>query len=118
MKKYILKRDGRRKLFNKEKIIVAISEAFKQIDGDVDSYAIEKANNIAQYVEDFVNSEDKMVSVEAIQDIVEKGLMSTKRKDVAKAYILYRENRSKIRTFNSALTKEISKKIMASDVQN
>lgn len=29
MKKYILKRDGRRKLFNKDKIVVAISEAFR-----------------------------------------------------------------------------------------
>lgn len=64
MKKYILKRDGRRKLFNKDKIVVAISEAFRQIDGDVDSYAIDKANNIATYIEEYVNSEEKMISVE------------------------------------------------------
>ena len=44
--------------------------------------------------------------------------MATKRKDVAKAYILYREERNKIRNKNSALMQSIAEKIAASDVQN
>lgn len=118
MKKYILKRDGRRKQFNKDKIIAAISNAFIEVDGDISDYAIGKANNIADYIETIVNNSDKMLSVEDIQDLVEKGLMSTKRKDVAKKYLLYRETRNIIRNQNQTLTKIISKKINASDVQN
>lgn len=37
------------------------------------------------------------MSIEEIQDLVENGLMSTKRKDVAKAYITYREERTAVR---------------------
>ena len=44
--------------------------------------------------------------------------MSTKRKDVAKNYILYREERTKIRNANSKLMQNIKEKIEASDVQN
>ena len=44
--------------------------------------------------------------------------MATKRKDVAKAYVLYREERNKIRNGKSALMQSITEKIAASDVQN
>ena len=44
--------------------------------------------------------------------------MATKRKDAAKAYVLYREERNKIRNKNSKLMQTISEKIAASDVQN
>ena len=44
--------------------------------------------------------------------------MSTRRKDVAKAYILYREERSKERTKKSKLIAEVGRKLTASDVQN
>ena len=44
--------------------------------------------------------------------------MSTKRKDVAKAYILYRNKRNKIRNKNSALFKDIQEKLTASNVVN
>ena len=44
--------------------------------------------------------------------------MATKRKDIAKNYILYREERTKIRNKNSQLMKNIKEKIEASDVQN
>ena len=44
--------------------------------------------------------------------------MSTKRKDVAKAYIKYREHRNEVRQYNSDFMKEVSKKLNATDVQN
>jgi ribonucleoside-triphosphate reductase len=50
--------------------------------------------------------------------MVERGLMATKRKDVAKAYILYRNERSKKRTRNSKLRKRVLEKLMAKNVQN
>ena len=115
--KTIIKRDGRAVPFDKEKIITAILKAFGAV-GEIDDYANAKAENIASYIESKVEEREEPYSVEEIQDLVEQGLMSLKHKDVAKAYILYREERSKIRKGKSDLMKLIGKKIMATDVQN
>ena len=115
--KTIIKRDGRAVPFDKEKIITAILKAFGAVGG-IDDYANTKAENIASYIESKVEEREEPYSVEEIQDLVEQGLMSLKHKDVAKAYILYREERSKIRKGKSDLMKLIGKKIMATDVQN
>lgn len=98
MKKYILKRDGRRKQFDKQKIVNAIKMAFESTQGEeFDEYAETKANNIADYIEQKVNESENMMSVEDIQDLVENGLMSCKKKNVAKQYILYRDERTRAR---------------------
>ena len=96
--RYIKKRDGRIVEFNRNKIVNAILKAFEQVDGEVSDYAIEKANNIANFI-----AEDRkhMLGVEEVQDLVENGLMSTKRKDVARAYIRYRQERERIRKWNT-----------------
>ena len=116
----VKKRDGRIVDFNEQKIIRAILAAFKSVDGEVSQYAVDKAYNIASYVSGYFEEDETNVTpgIEEIQDIIEKGLMATKRKDVAKAYILYREERNKIRNKNSALMQSIAEKIDASDVQN
>ncbi len=44
---YIRKRDGRLVDFNQNKIVDAILKAFKQVDGEISPYALEKANKIA-----------------------------------------------------------------------
>jgi anaerobic ribonucleoside-triphosphate reductase len=49
--------------------------------------------------------EGKIPTVEGVQDIVEKVLMASKLPEVAKAYILYREERSKVRDRESRLMK-------------
>ena len=98
MKKYILKRDGRRKQFDKQKIVTAIKMAFESTQGEeFDEYAETKANNIADYIEQKVDESENMMSVEDIQDLVENGLMSCKKKNVAKEYILYRDERNRAR---------------------
>ena len=83
--------------FNTEKIKNAILKAFKAVDGQITDYAETKAENIANYIEGYCEEETKPLSIEEIQDLVENGLMSTKRKDVAKAYITYREERTAAR---------------------
>lgn len=91
----VIKRDGRTVRFDKERIVNAVKRAFEATEGETfDDYALNKANHIADYVEKYINEQNKNVSVENIQDIVEKGLMSCKKKDVAKEYILYREKRN------------------------
>ena len=116
----VKKRDGRIVDFNEQKIIRAILSAFESVDGEVTQYAVDKAYNIASYVSGYFEEDETNPTpgIEEIQDIIEKGLMATKRKDVAKAYILYREERNKIRNKNSALMQSIAEKIAASDVQN
>lgn len=91
----IIKRDGTSQAFDELKIIRAVLAAFKAVDGEVSGFAREKAMNIANYVAK--KAEDKQLTVEEIQDYVERGLSSTKRKDVAKAYILYRDKRTQAR---------------------
>ena len=60
---------------------------------EVDSSLIE---DVVLYILKW-NQEDKYLTVEDIQDLVENGLMSTKRKDVARAYITYRNKRTEAR---------------------
>lgn len=90
----IIKRDGRIVPFDKQKIVNAVEAAFKAVDGEITEYAHTKSQNIADYIEGL--GRDSM-TVEEVQDIAEAGLMSTKRKDVAKAYVLYRDERSRAR---------------------
>ena len=116
--KQVKKRDGRIVDFDPSKIEKAILAAFEDVDGEITEYAKEKAANIASYIEGYYLDVDEIPDIEDIQDLVEKGLMATKRKDVAKNYILYREERTKIRNRNSQLMKNIQEKIEASDVQN
>ena len=111
----VVKRDGRVVNFDENKIVDAVLKAFKDTDGEITLAAKSKAKEIGNYVKGL--SKDQL-SVEDIQDIVEEKLMLSKRKDVAKAYIIYRNERTKIREKNTKLMREISEKITASNVKN
>lgn len=90
----ITKRDGRKVEFDETKIINAIRKAFEQTENEKwDEYAVAKATNIASFIKDKVENSDKEYDVEQIQDLVENGLMSCKKKNVAREYIKYRERR-------------------------
>ena len=110
----VIKRDGRIVEFDKNKIKTAVLGAFADVDGEETQYAKDKAREIANYIESL--NED--MSVEAIQDIVENKLMSSNRKDVARSYIIYRNDRNRVRDKNSQIMRDISEKLMASNVQN
>ena len=112
----IIKRDGRLVPFEKEKIQNAILKAFIAVDGEPTDYAITKANNIAEYIAEIAAEE--VLTVEKVQDLVEKGLMATKRKDAAKAYILYRDQRTKVREQKSQMRKAAKERLNATNVQN
>ena len=92
----VIKRDGRRVKFDKSKIIQAVEKAFIEVDGELDAYAKSKICDIADGIEEAVKDKKK-VSIEEIQDLVECKLMSSKRKDVARAYITYRNERTRLR---------------------
>ena len=114
--KKVIKRDGRIVMFDSSKIENAVLKAFAAKDKELTDYAILKAKNIADYIE--FETDKEILTVEEIQDMVENGLMSTKRKDVAKAYVLKREERSRERNKNAILTKIIKNKLEAKNIEN
>lgn len=84
----IEKRDGRIVGYNEEKIKAAIRKAMIATDGCEDESLIQKiADRIG------MTGKERM-TVEEIQDRVEMELMKSKRKDVARKYIAYRDQRS------------------------
>ena len=113
----VIKRDGQIVPFEEKKIVDAILQAFYAVDEDITAYAVQKAENIAAYVAGYYEDES-LASVEEIQDLVENGLMATKRKDVARAYIKYRADRTRARERNSATRKIVKEKMSAKNVQN
>lgn len=102
----VIKRDGKIEPFNIAKIIKAMESAFVEVDGKLTEVSLGKIHSIALDIEKIDKSKD--LQVEEIQDIIEKKLMATNRKDVAKAYILYRAERNRIRDRNSAFRKELN----------
>lgn len=88
MIKEVLKRDGRVVSFTKDKIVTAIIKAMAHTAEGEDLA-------LAQLISDKVAEKgESRMSVEAIQDAVEVALMKSRRKDVAKLYISYRNQRS------------------------
>lgn len=111
----VIKRDATEVPFDKSKISSAVLKAFAEVDDAEAQYAIDKANEIASYVE---KQNYKSIEVEQIQDIVVRKLMNSQYKDVAIAYIKKREQRELARQGKSSLMKEIGEKIRADNVQN
>ncbi len=98
----VIKRDGQVAQFNLSKISEAITKAFKATEK---LYTEEIISLLALRVtSDFQSKiKDETIHVEDIQDSVENVLEQTGYTDVAKAYILYRKNREKIRNMKSTI---------------
>ena len=98
----VIKRNGAAAPFNISKISDAITLAFEALkkpyhSSIIDMLALRVTADFAAKVK------DERIAVEDIQDSVEKVLSDSGYADVAKAYILYRKQREKIRNVNSAL---------------
>lgn len=111
----VIKRDGRKVDFDRDKIIKAVLAAFDEIDGEITPEAKRKATVITNHIESL---NKKSMNVEDIQDIIETMLMDGKRKDVARAFVIYRNDRTRVREQNTNLMKSIKEKLTASNVQN
>lgn len=93
--KYIVKREGRIVPFESCKITNAIEKAFLSIS---EKYNNELLEELTQAVIDkLMVFKNEMPTVELIQDLVEETLMEKRYFRVAKSYILYRDQRTKIR---------------------
>ena len=103
MLKKVVKRDGFVVDFDKSKIAAAINRAMSRTEAGVDTAV---TDSITDYV---LNRPQEQLSVEDIQNIVETRLMSSSRKDAAKAYIQYRQRRDVAR---QSKTKDIFTEII------
>ena len=82
----VVKRDGRKVEFNREKIKNAILNAGKAAEEDVE--------DIAEKIAGEIENSSRDLYVEEIQDLIEKKLMASSKKNTAKNFILYREKRN------------------------
>ncbi len=98
----VVKRDGSVAEFDIAKISAAITKAFEAVNKEYHPSIIDLISlRVTSDFEDKVNA--GQITVEDIQDSVEKVLSESGYADVAKAYILYRRQREKIRNINSTL---------------
>ena len=103
--KFIIKRDGRVVKYDRSKITNAIVAAMTAID-QVDAVV---AENVAREVEEMILAQYGEISpsVEQIQDLVQKVLISNNHSDVASEYIAYRTRRSMAREMETSLMKTL-----------
>ncbi len=96
----IIKRDGKEVEFEGEKIVHAIKKAN---EGVTDIYQLSECqiNAIAKGVQEQIEEALYTVSVEEIQDMVEKGIMQMRGYEVAQRYVRYRYTRELARKANS-----------------
>jgi len=99
----IIKRDGRKLPFNIEKIANAVYKAAQAVGGSNYDEAMEIARKVCIMIEEVYGSE--IPTVEQVQDMVEKVLVEEGHAKTAKAFILYRSNRTRSREMNTRLMK-------------
>lgn len=101
MLKSVQKRDGRIVDFNEANITAAIAKAGQQTSEFDSGVAKRLADKVVEELND--KYDNTVPTVEQIQDVVEDNLMKSNYKTTAKAYIIYREDRSKVRGSKSRL---------------
>lgn len=97
MNKKIIKRNGAKVEYNKEKIVIAISNANTEVT-KAEKMSIKEIEKAISNIEEKLKEE---TSVEELQDLVEYEIMKTSKFALAKKYILYREKHSIIRQSNT-----------------
>ena len=102
----IIKRDGRTSEFDKTKITDAIEKAFQASGAMQDrSVAEDITNLVMEKLEG--GAIEGTPTVEGIQDLVEQALIESNFGQTAKAYILYRAERNRVRDVNSRLVQTL-----------
>ena len=102
---YVVKRDGREVEFNSDKIAQAIKGSASEIGLILkESEVLTTVAKVTDYIE---LEYKKSITVEQIQNFVEKALQDQGYKDIAVAYSTYRQERTKVREIKSDLMKAI-----------
>ena len=114
---FVIKRNGEKVPFDKQKIISAINGALIEVDTFLKDD--ELAINIAETIHrDLYSNNLEEIGVEDIQDWVEDLLMESDRKDVARAYVRYRYKKEVARNYSDDFIDAIGKKLKATNIEN
>ncbi len=112
----IRKRDGRIAPFDEQKITEAIFKAAKAVGGEDRSIAQDLTNQVVNYLNG--NNVEMIPSVEEIQDVVEKVLIENGHARTAKAYILYRDRRTRMREGKTELMDAVKEILVETSREN
>lgn len=112
----IKKRDGREVLFDENKITEAIFKAAKAVGGADKQLAMELTLDVLRYLRQKYNG--GVFTVEDVQDAVEKILIDKGHAKTAKAYILYRNQRTRIREARSDLMDAVAEILVETSREN
>ena len=113
---YVEKRDGREVKFDRNKIVNAIRKASDEVGEQLrEDQILECIQRIIEYIE--VAKKEK-VSVEEVQNLVEKALIDSNHKNIQRAYSSYRRERTRVREIKSDLMKAIEKIGIETDRDN
>ena len=112
----IQKRDGREAAFDTNKITEAILRAATTIGGSNQATALELTAQVLKYLDH--KYPDQLCSVENVQDAVEKILIENGHAKTAKAYILYRADRTRMREGKTKLMNIVGDILVEADREN
>ena len=106
----VIKRDGRVVEFDSEKVFNAIIKAMTSVNNCNTA--------LAQKITDEISRANCDLNVETIQDMIENKLMASNCKDVAKAFIIYRNDRTRERERNSSIIRKVRERNSGANIQN
>ena len=86
---FIVKRSGKRERFDRGKIVLALNKANESVPDD-EKISKTIINNIVEKVERVAEEKDRMLTVDDIQDTIEKYLIAINKYTLAKSYIKHR----------------------------
>lgn len=112
----VVKRDGREVKFNTEKISNAIKRAAEELGSPLrEGQVIDLIQKVITYIE---MSQQEKVTVEEIQNLVERALKDSGLQDIANIYSTYRNERTKVREIKSDLMNAIKRIGIETDRDN
>ena len=112
--KKVIKRDERIQQYDWAKVEAAVGAAFKSVNQEMDDTF---KTQLQKSVEAAFKNVDS-ISVEDMQDIIQKELIKRNKYDAAEAFIVYRNKRTEIRERNSELIRNVSKKLNGTNIEN
>lgn len=113
---YVVKRDGREVVFNKDKISNAIGKASKEVSKILSDNEI--INITEKVCGEIAKSEKVNITVEEIQNLIEKTLIDEGYNEIQRAYSIYRMDRTRVRDTKSDLMKAINRIGVETDRDN
>ena len=113
---YVVKRDGREVVFNKDKISNAIGKASKEVSKILSDNEI--INITEKVCGEIAKSEKVNITVEEIQNLIEKTLIEEGYNEIQRAYSIYRRDRTRVRDTKSDLMKAINRIGVETDRDN